>query len=73
MDDADAIVAFARSIWPKSFTKRQAEAALGTRIRRLDKIKGLMNTRVRTYDNQGRPYCLWRYRPVQLRLPLGDE
>ena len=68
-----ALIDWARSIWPQSFTQREAADALGARVRGLGKIRGLMDTGARRYDWRHRPIVLWRYRPLQLRLPLGDE
>ena len=77
MDSTDALLTWARDRWPEAFTKREAALALGLPLRRLDRIKGLMDTGARQYyrNHRGelRPVILWRYRPYQMRLPLGDE
>ena len=71
--DNAALIHWARSIWPQSFTQREACRALGARVWGLGKIKGLMDTGARRYDWRHGPMVLWRYRPYQMRLPLGDE
>jgi hypothetical protein len=73
--DEDAIIDYARSIWPASFTRRELCEALGMRVTRLRRIKGLMDTGVRRYDDarKKRPIILWRFKPHQLQLPLGDQ
>jgi len=70
---SQSILCWAASIWPAGFTSRQASTALGTPVKRLDKIHGLTDTRVNRLDDDGTMRRVWRYQPVQLRLPLGDE
>ena len=70
----DNLVAYARSIWPKGFTKVELYTALQIRsgLGELRKLRAIEDTGVRRRHGRRR-LVVWRYKPYQLSLPLGDE
>ena len=68
--NAEPLLAYARKLWPQGFTKRELYEALDIRsgITELRRLKAIENTGMRR-----RRQPVWRYRPYQLHLPLGDK
>jgi len=66
---------YARSVWPKGFTKPQAEEALKHPIslKELRKLRAIEDTMVRRRHGGKRRYVVWRYKPYQLDLPFGEH
>lgn len=62
---------YARSVWPRGFTKPEIEAALKCRVnmRELRNARAIESTRVRRHQGKNR-YLVWRFKPYQLPLPL---
>lgn len=70
MTETELAIAYARSIWPLGFTKHELRRTLQNRtaLSELRRLRAIENTGVR------RNQCVvWRYKPYQLQLPLGDE
>lgn len=71
----EQVLTYARSVWPKGFTQDELAQAIGDRVDRRMIRKLVEDTGVRRLPAPPakRKRIVWRFKPHQLPLPLGDR